>query len=161
MYKMFYGDNFKLNLEKQLGEDELIQLCSKSDTYLDERTGMISANTDLKGIQWYLNYLETTGIFAKRNPKAYPTYLLDLGFIPIVYLPSPCMSASASMIAKLHTNNIEFVAMRPMSFVYSNFSDAPETSDAWVSKLEIEAKLGIPIDSITSTEVVRRLFYGK
>lgn len=62
----------------------------RADVFYDIRTNMLVNNVDMLGMQWYYNYLESNARFAFKNPNAYPGYLLNLGYIPVVFLPSCC-----------------------------------------------------------------------
>ena len=129
---------------------------SREDVYMDERNNMFSYFTDFSNMEWYYNYLKSNSRYALRNPKSYPTYLLDLGYIPVVFLPSCCSSRSVSMINKLDTMNIPYIQTGAYSFVQNKPS--LDYMDAWVSKLDIERIFGIPLNNITSVDVARRIY---
>ena len=129
---------------------------NRPDVYLDERNNMFSYNTNFTNDNWYYNYLISNSRYALRNPKAYPTYMLDLGYIPVVFLPSCRAPKAISMISKLDAMNIPYVQTGAYSFVVSKPS--LDYTDAWVSKLDIERILGIPLNQITSVETVRRIY---
>lgn len=151
--EVFISNNFKLIGKQELPSAEYLQ---RAGIYYDTRLGMLVENLSLTDIEWYANYLDTNAYIAGKNPSAYPTYLLDLGYIPIVYLPSCCITLGVPMLAQLDVQNIPYIKMSPLSFVhqYCNI----DTVDAWVSKLDIHEALGIPVDQIKASDVARRLF---
>lgn len=127
-----------------------------SGCYYDVRNNMLSYNNNFQDKEWYYNYLKTNAMFAAKNPGAYPNYLLDLGFIPVVFLPSCCSHLSVSMINTLVQKGIPHIKTGAYSFVVQR--PVVDYLDAWVSKLDIERIYGIPLKDITSAEVARRIF---
>lgn len=128
----------------------------RADVFYDIRTNMLINNVDMLGMQWYYNYLESNARFAFKNPNAYPGYLLNLGYIPVVFLPSCCAQASTAMINKLDTINIPYIKTAAYSFVVQRPN--MDVVDAWVNKLDIEKHMGIPLLEITSRKVVEAIY---
>ena len=142
----------------EAGTEELPneEYLKRADVYYDTRNNMLSYNTDLQGLTWYLNYLESNARFASRNPMAYPGYLLNLGYIPIVFLPSCCSHQSVTMINKLDAIQLPYIKTAAYSFVVQR--PVMDTLDAWVNKLDIEKKFGIQMLDITSRKVVEMIY---
>lgn len=129
---------------------------NRPDVYYDLRNNMLCYHADFSNMQWYLNYLDSNARYASRNPSAYPGYLLNLGYIPIVFLPSCCSQYSVTMINKLDSLQLPYIKTAAYSFVLQR--PAMDTVDAWVNKLDIEEKFGIPMLDITSRKVVERIY---
>lgn len=150
-------ENFK-NLEtKQIDNDDLANYIKTHDSvFLDERTGVFTCDTNLSNLDWYYNYLNLCSDFARRNPGSYSTYILDLGYIPIVYLPSFAQPLAPKLLSKLQVSGIPFIQHKATSFILSYYNS--DVMDAWVSKMDIEKHMGISIEKATSVEVARRVF---
>lgn len=136
---------------------------NRPDVYYDLRNNMLSEKCDFSNLQWYLNYMKSNVRYASRNFSAYPSYLLNLGFIPVIFLPM-CYTKDApmfheminSMFHRLDNLRIPYIKTAGYSFVLQR--PAGEQFDAWVSKLDIERLFQIPLRQITSEDIVRRLF---
>ncbi|MCM1219021.1 MAG: hypothetical protein NC548_31450 [Lachnospiraceae bacterium] len=155
------ANSVKVNISQnflEAGVEELpnASFLERPDVYYDMRNNMLSYNTDMSTLQWYLNYLESNARFASRNPSAYPGYLLNLGYIPVVFLPSCCSNYSVTMINKLDSMQLPYIKTAAYSFVVQR--PAIDSLDAWVNKLDIENVLGIPMLEITSRKVVERIY---
>lgn len=151
----------KVNISVNFVEEGSIELPSASylerpDVYYDLRNNMLISNPDFNGWQWYYNYLDSNARFAQRNPSAYPNYLLNLGYIPIVFLPSCCSSLAVTMLNTLDYKRLPYIKTAAYSFVVQR--PPMDIVDAWMSKLDIEKLFGIPLTEITSSEVVRRIY---
>ena len=152
-YEIFVSDNFMLSGMCEVPSEEWLR---RPGVFFDTRTNMLSSDSRFDTFDWYINYLKTTAIFAGKNPSAYPTYMLDLGYIPVVYLPSCCVGTYAEMFAKLDKIDIPYVKLNPTSFVMK-YVDI-DAVDAWVSKMDISRLWGIPVEQVRSVDVVRRIF---
>ena len=153
---IYTAQNFKDLESKSMLVEEVTDYCSLNEAILDDRTGVFSGHNNFSDLQWYYNYLELTSYFARRNPDSYATYLLDLGYIPIVYLPSFAQSIAPKLLSKLQVSGIPFIQHKSTSFVLSYYNS--DTMDAWVSKIDIRKHLGIDFEQATSAEVARRIF---
>ncbi len=148
--------NFKDAQMRSFTDYEFKNICSLPDTCFDSRTYMISTDTDLNSMEWYFNYLTTISEMARQHPDAYPTYLLDLGYIPIVYLPTCLTSLSAVMHSVLNTAALPYISIKTTSF---NRSFVPsDTYDLWVHKMDISRKFDIDLGDIRSSDIARRLY---
>ena len=150
-YKMKYSQNFKY-----ITDVEIPSIDEVSRYVMDERNMMLCEGLDLDNMEWYYNYLDTNAFFAMRNPGAYPTYLLDIGYIPLVFLPSCCSKFEVPMSNKLAELDIPSLKLRSMSFTL-NYTKL-DSFDTWVSKLDIEKIFGIPIQDIRASSVARRIY---
>ena len=129
---------------------------TNNSIFMDMRNKMQCAKCDFESIDWYVNYLNTNANFASKNPDAYCSYLLQIGYIPIVFVPSFLQEAAVTFQAILDRERIPYFKYAAMSFTLSRVQ--LDVSDCWVSKLDIERLLNIPIRDIRSSEVARRLF---
>lgn len=152
-FEVFMSDNCKLTSRCELPSEDYLQ---RPGVFYDQRVNMLIENINLTNMKWYENYLETMASLAGKNPDAYPTYMLDLGYIPIVYVPSCCAKLSVPMRTILDAKGIPHVKTNPMSFIFKYCSF--DTIDVWMSKLDINKLFNIPIAEIKSVDVVRRLF---
>lgn len=125
-------------------------------TFVDARMAMISYKTDQSGLDWYVNYLSTAAYFARKNPKTYPTYLLQLGYVPVVYVPSCAGVHGVKFMTILDNSGIPYVRMKATSFVIPYFQS--DMVDAWCSKLALGDYLKCKPEDVRSVDVVRRLF---
>lgn len=125
-------------------------------TYFDARMAMISYDTDVSSLQWYINYINSAAYFARKNPKAYPSYMLQLGYVPVVYMPSCAGVDGVKFMSILDNSGIPYVRMKATSFVVPYFSS--DMIDAWCSKLDLGDYMKCRPEDVRSVDVVRRLF---
>ena len=123
--------------------------------FYDSRTRMLAYNTNFNNFDWYYNYINSNAIFASKNPGAYPSYLLNLGFIHIVFLPSCCQSYSVLFQNALDIKQLPYVKTRAYSFV-TQHTDM-DSVDAWMSKMDISRIFNIPIEEIRAVDIIRRI----
>ena len=154
VYKAY---NFEPDHQEVMERREVESLIADRTVIYDARTNVISYNTDLSNMTWYQNYLKANDIFAKQNPDAYMTYLLDLGYMPIVFLPS-CLAQPmyAKMVNVLTKISLPFVQFKSRSFNIKYFES--DTFDAWVSKLDVAELLHIAPKDVRADDLARRLF---
>lgn len=125
-------------------------------TFFDARMAMISYGTDISNLQWYINYIESAAYFARKNPKAYPSYMLQLGYVPVVYTPSCAGVDGVKFMSILDNSGIPYVRMKATSFVVPYFSS--DMIDAWCSKLDLGEYMKCKPEDVRSVDVIRRLF---
>lgn len=154
--QMYLTDNFKNPSLIDLPDEGILQ---KYDSFYDIRNSMLSVQTDFTDLEWYYNYLDTNAYFAVKNPDAYVNYMPALGYIPIVFLPSCCEKFSIPMLGVLDKLEVPYIKLVSMSFTIKFCK--METTDAWVSKLDISKMFNIPITEIRSSKIARRLFDGE
>ena len=130
---------------------------SDADTFFDERNSMISVNTNFNNFEWYYNYLDSLVKLAGLCPQHKGAYLLDLGYIPVVALPTCCASMEVSMMHALDKIKLPYVKI-PMYTFDGSYKYNLAGLDAWASKLDIEQILGIPFKDVRSVDVARRIF---
>jgi len=140
---------------KSTGEVAFAEL-NDEDTFIDARMAMISYRTDHSGLDWYLNYLKTAAYFARKNTKMYPDYLLQLGYVPVVYTPSCAGMHGVKFMTLLDNAGIPYVRMKATSFVIPYFQS--DMVDAWCSKLVLGDFMGCKPEDVRSVDVARRLF---
>lgn len=151
--RVIVSNNF---LENGTSEVDLEAAMSGSYVYFDARNDMLSYDSSFADNTWYFNYIKSNVNFAARNPKAYPSYLLDLGYVPVVFLPSCCSQQAVTMINVLDQKGYPYIKTGAYSFVKQRAY--LDYMDAWMSKLDIERIFGIPLFQITSEEVIRRIY---
>ncbi len=137
-------------------EDDFRKICNTRTTVYDKRLDILSIDTDPSNMNWYINYLQTTSYIAKHNPDAYSNYLLDLGYIPIVYLPLCFQELSASLLNTLNAREIPYVQIRTTSF--SRAYVASDAYDAWISKMDLQRIFDMDPRTVTSVEAFRRIY---
>lgn len=150
---MYQSENFaytdKGALSSVVGLDD-------PDTYMDTRMYMISTHTNFKTKDWLINYLNTAAYFASKNHDAYPTYLCDLGYIPVVYLPTCVPTLGTKLMLILDEKNIPYIKVKGTSFIQKYFNT--DITDAWVHKLDAAKILGCKPEAVRSADFVREVF---
>lgn len=151
--KVFVGNNFKVEGQDVLPTGSVY--LNRSDVHFDERGNFLTHNLDLSNWQWYYNYLDFMQTAANKNVNAHATYLLDLGYVPVVYLPTCCLTLGTALREALDYKGIPYISIGPTSFVvkYCNFS----TVDIWVSKMDAAPLLGVAPTDVTSEMILRKL----
>jgi hypothetical protein len=151
----YIANNFKIT--EKLNKLPSSSFMSNPSVMLDVRNNMFCVDCDFCNWQWYYNYLETNAMLAyKAANKAYPAYLLGLGYVPIVFLPSCIIGKGTSMLNVLDSKGLPYIKTAAYSFTVSKPN--MDTIDAWMSKLDIERIFGIPYDKVRSVDVVRRIY---
>lgn len=151
-FKVFIGRNFKPTGLYDLPSEEYL---NQPGVFYDGRNQIITTDWDTSNWEWYYNYLDFAQTLAHKNKNPRPTWLLDLGYIPVVYFPSCCTSKGAELFVKLDELKIPYVKLPPYSFIqsYTNGLQA----DGWVSKMDVYERLGVPPEKITSEKLLREL----
>lgn len=157
IFKVFVGDNFKVEGQSEFPTNS--DYLKQDGVFFDERANFLTRNLDLSDFQWYYNYLDFMQTMANKNPNAKPMYLLDLGYVPVVYLPSCCLQIGPKLVEALDAADVPHVRLSPTSFVskYCNLM----TVDAWVSKMDIYERLGVKPEEVTSEMILRRLLLNE
>lgn len=159
------SDNVKANLDMNLAKNfKFIEkgavagtdVLDEDSTFIDTRMIMLSRDTDFRGLDWYINYLDSAAFFARKNPKAYPTYLLQLGFIPVVYMPSCAGTIGAKLMTAFDSTGIPYIRMKATSFVVPYYQS--DAVDAWASKFHLADYFGIKPEDVRAVDTARRLF---
>ena len=156
-FKVFIGNNFKVE-----GQDVLPTNSSylkSAGVYFDERANFLTYNLDLSNWDWYFNYLEFMQTASNKNGQAQPKYLLDLGYVPVVYMPSCCEHLGAKLMEVMDVRNIPYVKLSPTSFVLKKYKTM--TIDAWVSKMDVAKLLDVNPEDVTSEMILRRLILNE
>lgn len=159
--KYYFGENFLIN--DILDEDKVQGLLDKGAATLDTRTGSVTYGLKTDDWSWYHNYISFQQFLSNNVPDARISYLLDLGYVPVIYLPS-CVATLASsdtnmttlMFKLLDASPFEYVTTRPMSFVRSKCDI--DTMDAWVHKLQAADILECSPESVRSLDIIRRVY---
>lgn len=153
--KVFIGTNFKVEGKDVLPSDA--NILSQPGVYFDERANFLTYGLNLHNYEWYYNYLNFMQVASTKNMNANPSYLLNLGYIPVVYLPSCCLQLTDSLMKVLEVNKVPHIKKAPTSFAtkYCNIM----TTDAWVSKMDVHEMLGVTPEKVTSEMLLRRLLF--
>lgn len=153
--KVFVGRNFELEGISDMPTDE--SYLERSGAKFDSRLNFLTTDWDTSTFQWYYNYLATNQIIASRNPKAYCTYLLDIGYVPVIYLPSIAAELTPKFTQLLDNCGLPYIKMGATSFAnkYCNI----DTVDAWVSKMDAAKFLGCKPEDVRSADIFRRLVH--
>lgn len=159
-----FATNFKLTGVGPMITDP-VQL-SRPDVRFDLRTRMLTFNFDESNMDWYFNYIDSVRHFAQQNPTVYATFLLDAGYVPVIYLPidttetinarSICLNMQYKLLQALMKSTIPYISMTPTTFTpyriqYGN------VSDAWVSKMDAIKFINKSPDKITADDVIREV----
>lgn len=148
--------NSSINFAFKEKTEVLFEQLNDSYTFFDARMAMVSYQTDHTGLDWYLNYINTAAYFARKNPKAYSSYMLQLGYVPVVYMPSCAGLDGVKYMSILDNSGIPYVRMKATSFVIPYFSS--DMVDAWCSKLVLGDYMHCKPEDVRSADVIRRLF---
>lgn len=149
---VFTSRNFKLEGMTHMTTNS--EYLKRSNITFDERIKLLNTDWDTSTFDWYYNYLEANQIIASKNPKAYCTYMLDIGYVPIVYLPSQAITLTNNFMRVLDASQVPYVKMQPTSFAnkYCNI----DTVDAWVSKMDAAKFLCCKPEDVRSADFFRR-----
>lgn len=152
-FLVFVGDNFQFEGKEDFAMNA--DYLKRKDVHYDTRANFLSRNVDLSNWQWYFNYLDFMQTASSKNPNAKPSYLLDFGYVPVVYLPSPFESLGVRLMEAMAVKKIPYIKMTPTSFATKYCSLV--TVDAWVSKMDVYKRLGCRPEEVTSEMIIRRL----
>lgn len=152
--KVFVGANFEVEGQDIINENSAF--LKRDDIFFDERHNFVSHAVTPSNWDWYINYLKFVQVIARKNPSAKPNYLLDLGYVPVVYLPTCFMELSANMFNALDRINLPYIKIAPTNFLnkYLNI----QGFDGWVSKMDAAKYLSCAPEEVTSIDLVRRVF---
>lgn len=121
----------------------------------DEQTLESYANY-LNVFMGYMSFVASTGSKVWRRPIAGPTYMRDLGFVPITAMPSYWdPSIAKSVLAQFQQSRIPLYP-RPylgtIDTIYENKA-VGAMPDWWVAKMDVVERSGMPIHRIGVKEV--------
>lgn len=146
--KCFTADDFDV---RGVVDVDPLEEVKKGKLY-DTRTGIISNGCDLTKRDWFYNYLRANQTFAFQNPQSRPNYLLKMGYIPLVYVPSCFSELTINMTAILDKYNIPYVKLSPSSFVKS-YIQLDNDYDTWGSKMDIWETFNLKSRGMQPTDV--------
>ena len=152
---LYIADNYKVNQLERKSCD--LNLAMSQGKVLDLRH-LILSDVNLDNFDFYYNYLDLVEVLSRTYPDSKPCYLLDLGYIPLIMMPTPALNLAPKLAALLDTMNVPYVRQAPFSFVtgYTNI----DTVDIWVHKLDMAERFGIAPEKVRSADICRRLFDG-
>lgn len=156
--KCFLADNFAIEGTGNLLDYENL-ITSTDNTLYDERTGTLSYNTDRSTWKWYYNYVNSVSILAQKNPNAPACNLLDLGYVPLVYLPTCATNMENDLFTILDVTKIPYVKLRKTSFVFSKVDLTG--ADAWISRMDAAPMLGCAPENVRSEDCIRRFLLNE
>lgn len=155
LQKLRRSDNFKWNPTDFIEVTNDLIGC----VTFDDRNSVVSFGTDLSDFEWYFNYLDIIVKLCGANPKNRVHYLLELGYIPLVALPTCFPTLETPMMQRLDRIGLPYVKMPQYAFDGAYKYDLSGI-DAWVSKLDVEKVLGIPYKDVRLVDTARRVFSG-
>ena len=129
-------------------------------TYFDLRYKMLCLDSKISKTDWtwYKNYLTTVRGFSEKSDNHHALAMLDIGYIPIVYMPA-IDSMGTSLFEYAHILNmaldklhVPYMTRTPISFMYTKASFV--AMDSWVNKLDVADLLGKPPALVTCSDVV-------
>ena len=159
-----YASNFQLSGSGPMITDP-VQL-SRPDIRFDLRTRMLTFNFDHTNMNWYFNYIKSARHFAAKHPDGWATFLLDAGYVPVIYLPidttetvnrqSICLNYYNVLLKALMRSKLPYISMTATTFApyriqYGNITDA------WVSKMDASRFLHKAPELITADDVIREV----
>lgn len=159
-----YASNFKLTGFDTMVTDPVI--LSRPDVRFDLRTRMLTYDFDPSTMDWYFNYIDSIRHFAVKNPDVYAQFLLDAGYVPVIYLPidttdsvnrqSICLKWHRKLLSALMKSKFPYVSLAVTTFTphriqYGNITDA------WVSKMDAAAILNKAPETITADDVIKEV----
>lgn len=145
--------NFRFDTRSELPASSVL---NESSTFFDDRMNLLSVDTNFNEMYWYINYIDTTAYFAKNNRRAYPTYLLDLGYVPVVYVPTCVPTLSVKLNIILDQKKIPYVKVKGTSFVRNYFST--DIVDSWVHKFDAAKLLRCNVEDVRSIPLIKEVF---
>ena len=155
--KVYVGRNFKLEGKQEISVYS--DYMNKPGVILDARGNFLANDINVNSWDWFYNYLEFQHFAATKNPDAKPIYMLDLGFVPVVYMPTCFLDLGPKLMQIMDAKQIPYVRMTPTSFALK-YVDIM-TIDAWVSKMQVAESLGVTPDKVTSEMILRRLILNE
>lgn len=159
-----HADNFLLTGRYPMPTDPVV--LTRPDVRFDLRTNMITFGLDTSDMQWYYNYIDSARHFAAKNPTVYSTFLLDAGYVPVIYLPIDTTDISdksfiygryyGPMLQALMDTRIKYMTFAATTFTPQRLQYGNIT-DAWVSKMDAAAVLNMAPDEITSDDIIEEV----
>ena len=147
------GCNFEFMHTQHINNPEKLQ---SGDTLYDRRCNFVSTMNDFSNWKWYYNYLNHLFILSCRKLDARPSYLLDLGYIPLIMFPTCCADKSIPLVQILDSKHIPYIRQPAMSFLNKYWD--PDQLDVWVSKMEMAKLFDLEPNLIRSEVIFRRIF---
>lgn len=123
---------------------------------LDKRHLILTTRDDGSSWDFYMNYLDICAAFARMFPNSRPSYLLDLGYIPLIMLPTTDLEYGSMLINLLDAQHVPYIRQQPFSFLYGYTNDI-DTVDVWIPKMDMADRFNMKPESITSKDMFRRL----
>lgn len=154
--KVSMGCNFEF-IDTQIASNP--EKLANANTLYDKRCNFVSTMNDFSNWNWYFNYLNHLFVLSNHKLDARPSYLLDLGYIPLLMFPTCCADKSQPLIEILDSEAIPYIKMPALSFL-TNYWD-PDQLDVWVSKMDMAKLLNCEPDQVRSEKVFKRLFLNE
>lgn len=151
---MNFGRNFKFDGKVEVGADSVYVT---SDRYvIDSRNDFVCEDVDLSNWGWYINYLDYVQEMFVRNSDCRVAWLVNLGYVPVVYMPSCFVSFGAIIKNVLDRAELPYITWHATSMTKRKI--ALSTADAWVSKMDAAVKFGVNPEDVTSNFIIKELF---
>lgn len=151
---VFTADNFMLSGKTKV-DSHYVESLPVGMLY-DERCNLLTFNNQISidDMTWYKNYLSTVRQFTQRTEcNTRMLHMLDLGYIPAVYLPT-CVDSSIGRLFQsvLDHFSIPNVTMYPSSFVVKRINFVG--TDIWVNKMDISEFVNKPPERVTCSDLI-------
>lgn len=157
----YFGENFLFT--EIINDEQAKDILDRNAGHIDTRTMSITHGIRSDDWTWYHNYMAFQQFAASKVADARPMYMLDLGYVPVIFLPSCVVELSAGnrnmttlMYQLLDCSDFEYVTTRPMSFILNKVDI--DTMDAWVHKIQAAEVLGCSPENVRSLDIIRRIY---
>lgn len=159
-----HADNFLIVSEGPMPTDQT--LLSSPYVRFDLRTRTLTRNLNLNNMDWYYNYIESMRHLVLKYPDGYATYLLDAGYVPVIYLPidsvdtvdrgAICNQYYTELNKALMKSGIPYTSMVATTFMPFRIS-YNNVTDVWVSKMDAAKFLNKAPETITADDVIEEV----
>lgn len=150
--KCFLANNFVI--EDRVDIPTRKDYLERPDVMLDERTFILSHSVDRTNWDWYFNYINSIRTLAQKNYDSPANNILDLGYVPLIYLPSCMLFMESELFRILDVTGVPYTKLHKSSFIFNKVD--LQGADAWMSKMDAAELLDCkPID-VTAEMCIRR-----
>lgn len=150
--KCYLANNFII--EDRIEIDSKNDFSNNPDEMFDERASILSRNVRRNDWDWYLNYIDSIRSLALKNYASPACNMLDLGYIPLIYLPTCMLFMENDLFHILDVTGVPYIKLRKSSFVFNKVD--LQGADAWISKMDAAELLGCAPHAVTSEMCIRR-----
>mgnify|MGYP004617162937 CR=1 FL=1 len=142
-------------IEKPMYADELRDFTQTHPGVLDERNNIYSYDNKMN-LETYYNYIESIKTLSQKFNFGKYKYMLKLGYIPLLMVPSPYKSVlHETIMPRLEASGIPYVKLQPMSFIKLSYTFIEP--DIWISKMDAAEFLGCKPTDVRVKGVINNL----